>query len=98
MSISNLHISHNAPCLPAKILHALCFSFLLGIIPVPRETEKHCLCEQFLFWQGGGGGGGFGSGGGQIRCIMGDLHVANEERFKKLYINRFLTPDKPAGN
>ena len=57
MSISNLHISHNAPCLPAKILHALCFSFLLGIIPVPRETEKHCLCEQFLFWQGEGGWG-----------------------------------------
>ena len=47
---------------------------------------------------GGGGGGGFGSGGGQIRCIMGDLHVANEERCKKLYLNRFLTPDKPAGN
>ena len=45
-----------------------------------------------------GEGGGFGGGGGQIRCIMGDVHVANEERCKKLYINRFLTPDKPVGN
>ena len=45
MSISNLHISHNAPYLPLKILHALCFSFLLGITPVPREIEKQCLSK-----------------------------------------------------
>ena len=50
------------------------------------------------FLAGDGGWGTKGGGGGQIRSIMGDVHVANEERCKKLYINRFLTPDKPAGN
>ena len=30
-SIHHLHISHNAPYLPPKILHNLCFLFLLGI-------------------------------------------------------------------
>ena len=37
-----LHISQNAPCLPAKILHKHCFQFLFGR----------------LLNRGGGGGGG----------------------------------------
>ena len=32
-------LSHNAPYLPLKISHNLCFSFLLGIKAVPREIE-----------------------------------------------------------
>ena len=39
-AIRHLHISHNGPYLPPKILHDLCFSFLLGITAVPRETEN----------------------------------------------------------
>ena len=36
-----LHISDNAPYLAPKILHNLCFSFLLGITAVPREIENN---------------------------------------------------------
>ena len=43
--IRNFHISHNAPYLPPKILHNLCFSFLLGITAVPRKIQKQCLCK-----------------------------------------------------
>ena len=57
---------------PPKLLHNLCFSFLLGITAVPREIENNAYAN--FFW-GGGGGEGEG-GGGQIRCIMGDVQVA----------------------
>ena len=40
-AIRHLHISHNGPYLPPKILHNLCFSFLLGITAVPREIENN---------------------------------------------------------
>ena len=59
---------------------------------------KNSAYANSFFFSGGWGLGDDGGGGGQIRCIMGDVHVANEERCKKLYINRFLTPDKPVGN
>ena len=36
----HFHISHNAPYLPPKILHNLCFSFLLSITAVPRDLCK----------------------------------------------------------
>ena len=39
--IHHLYISHNAPFLPSKIFHNLCFSFILGITAVPRETENN---------------------------------------------------------
>ena len=39
-NLSHLRISHNAPYLRPKILHNLCFSFLLGITAVPREIEN----------------------------------------------------------
>ena len=50
--ICHLHISHNAPYLPPKILHKLCFSFLLSITAVPREIENRAYAKFFL---GGGG-------------------------------------------
>ena len=77
------------------------FHFSWVLYPFQEKLKNTAYANSFFIWQGGGGGGGgwgFGSGGGQIRCIMGDVHVANEERCKKLYLNRFLTPDKPAGN
>ena len=40
-AIRHFHISHNAPYLPPKILHNLCFSFLLGFTAVPREIENN---------------------------------------------------------
>ena len=42
-AIRHLHISHNAPYLPPKIFHKLCFSFLLSITAVPREVENNML-------------------------------------------------------
>ena len=50
----------NAPYWPTKILHNLCFSFLLGITAV-QEKLKTMLVQNF---------------GGQIRCIMGNVEVA----------------------
>ena len=50
--IRHLHIFHNTPCLPPKILHNLCFSLLLGITAVPREIERNAYTKF-----GGGGGG-----------------------------------------
>ena len=43
MTICHLHISYNAPYLPPKILHNLCFLILLGITAVPREIENNAL-------------------------------------------------------
>ena len=48
------------PICPEKNLHNLCFSFVLGIAAVPRETENSAYAKF----------------GGQIRCIMGNLEVA----------------------
>ena len=47
LHICHLHISHNASYLPPKILHNLCFSFLLGITAVPREIENNAYAK---FW------------------------------------------------
>ena len=49
--IRHLHISHNAPYLPLlpppphQILHNPCFSFVLGITAVPRETENKAYAK-----------------------------------------------------
>ena len=51
---------------PPKILHNLCFLFLLGITVVPREIKDNAYVKF-----GGGGGGG------QTRCIIGDVQMAN---------------------
>ena len=51
--IRHFHIPHNTHCLPPsppsppKILHNLCFPFLLGITVVPRETEDNAYAK---FW------------------------------------------------
>ena len=44
----HFHISHNGPYLPPKILHNLCFSFLLGITAFSRETENSAYAK---FWE-----------------------------------------------
>ena len=62
ITIRHLHISHNAPHLSSRILHNLCYSFLLGITAVLRETENNIYAKL--------------GGGGQIWCIMGDVQVA----------------------
>ena len=68
--IRHLHISHNAPFLPppTKILNNLCVSFLLVITTVPIEIKKTMLLQNFFF---------LGGGGRQIRCIRGNVQVAN---------------------
>ena len=48
LCICNLHISHSAPYLPPKILHSVCFSFLLGITVVPGEIENNAHAK---FWR-----------------------------------------------
>ena len=53
-TIRHLHISHNALYLPPKILHNLCFSFLLNITAVPRQIENNAYAK--FFFLGGGGG------------------------------------------
>ena len=40
-AIYHVHMDHNAPCLPRKILHTHCFQFLLGFTVVPREIEDN---------------------------------------------------------
>ena len=60
LPICHIHNSHNAPYLPPKILHNLCFPFLLGITAVPREIENNAHAKF----------------GGQIRYIMGNVEVA----------------------
>ena len=40
------HTSHNAPYVSPKILHNLCFSFLLGIATVPKGIENNAY-EKF---------------------------------------------------
>ena len=54
MNIRHLHISHNAPYLPRKILHKHCFQFPLG-----RKTQEKWKTKfmQFFFCRGWGGGG-----------------------------------------
>ena len=47
LHIHHLHISHNASYLPPRILHNLCFSYLLGITAVPREIENNAYAK---FW------------------------------------------------
>ena len=44
--------------IPPKILYNLCFSFLLSITTVPRETENNTYANFFWRWGGGGWGGG----------------------------------------
>jgi len=47
LDIRHLQISYKTPCLPPKIVHNLCFSFLLGITAVPREIKNKVHCGRF---------------------------------------------------
>ena len=78
-------------------MHFICPPKFSWVLQASQEKLK-TVPMQIVSFLAGDGGWGTKGGGGQIRSIMGDVHVANEERCKKLYINRFLTPDKPAGN
>ena len=57
--LRHLHVSHNAPYLPPKSWHNLCFSFLLNITAAPREIIlKTMLVQNFV---------------GQITCIIWEV-------------------------
>ena len=45
LHIRHLDISHNVSYLPPKILHNLCFSFLLDIPAVPTEIENNAYAK-----------------------------------------------------
>ena len=45
--IRHLHIPHNAHYLTPKISRSLCFSFLVDITAIPRETENNAYVR---FW------------------------------------------------
>ena len=57
-----LYISHNAPYLPPQNLASAWFSISLGTAVIPRKNEKQRLCKIL---------------GGNLRCIMGVVQVAN---------------------
>ena len=91
LHIRHLHISHNIPYLPPKILRKHRFQFLLGRLKYPGEMKSKSYAKF-----GGGGGGG------QIRCIMGDVQVAysflnailiKTEQRKKSFAN-VVRPDR----
>ena len=68
--IRYVHISHNTPFLPPKILHNLCFLFLLGVTAV-QEKLKTMLMQNF---------------GEQTGCILGDMQVANTASTEQLEV------------
>ena len=53
LHIRHLHISHNIPYLPPKILRKHRFQFLLGRLKYPGEMKSKSYAKF-----GGGGGGG----------------------------------------
>ena len=68
-----LYISHNAPYLPPQNLASAWFSISLGTAVIPRKNEKQRLCKIL---------------GSNLRCIMGDVQVANRPVSK--YQNSYL--------
>ena len=76
--IRHLHISHNTPRLPSKLI-----SFLLGITTVPREFENSANANFFLL--AGAGRLGVGDNANAIFWVergankvhLGDEQVAN---------------------
>ena len=69
----HLHISHNTPCLPPKILHNLKFFFVLGL-QLSQENWRQCqlMFLRFVFFWGGGGGEG-----GKQGALWDNAHMAN---------------------
>ena len=76
--IRHLHIFHNTPCLPPKILHNLCFSLLLGITAVPREIESNAYTK-------------FGGGGGKQGAFW-EMSLWRIERERRLRTRQLLSP------
>ena len=72
--ICHLHISRNAPYLLPKILHKLCFSFLLSITAVPREVENRAYAIFFFF---GGGGAKLGALWEMCKWHIRQFHSGN---------------------
>ena len=70
-NIHHFHISHNAPYFPPKILHNLCFSFLLGITAVPREIGNSAYAK---FW-----------GAKKVHCGKCGSGAQHETRFSTLH-------------
>ena len=81
--IRHLHVSrNNTPCLPAKILHKLCFHFSWVLQP-SQEKLKTMLVHNV----GAGGGGGGGANKVHFgRCTSGEL------RERRLGTSRLLSP------
>ena len=69
--VRHLHISHNAPHSPPKNLHNFVFHFSWVLQP-SQGTLKTMLKYNL-------------GGGVQIRCIMGDVQVANIIKNVSLY-------------
>ena len=61
-----------------KKLHNLCFSFILGILVVPREV-KTVLMENFF-------SGGEGARRGQPRYILGNLKSSSGELLNEIVV------------
>ena len=74
--ILHFHISHSTPYSPPKILHNLCFSFLLGITVVPREIENNAYAK---FW----GANKVHFGG----CATTTIYICTHSRSKTNYNN-----------
>ena len=47
VSYTPMDIFHNAPYLPPKMLHNLCFSFLLGITATQKNIENNAYAKFF---------------------------------------------------
>ena len=62
-SIHHFHIPHNTPCLPPKICITFVFHFP-WVLQSSQEKRKTMLMQNF---------------GGQTRCIMGDVEMANSK-------------------
>ena len=60
-AIRHFHIPHNTPCLPPKICITFVFHFP-WVLQSSQEKLKTMLMQNF---------------GGQTRCIMGDVEMAN---------------------
>ena len=75
-AIRHLHISHNTPCLPPKILHNLLIFISPGYYSRPKRNWKQCLCKILR---------------GQIRCILGDVHVTNRLRLATQQLCTYTT-------
>ena len=74
-SIHHFHIPHNTPCLPPKICITFVFHFP-WVLQSSQEKLKTMLMQNF---------------GGQTRCIMGDVEMANSLQIIRHEINHMAS-------